>query len=1001
MPERGVLVAMSGISAKGEEWNKDRDGYTLVRNGTGATMVVHPRIPVSTYRIQLNHSCTFRDVVKRVSYLHDLGITDLYCSPYFASVPGSMHGYDVVDPTVLNPEIGTEEDYGAMVSELHQRGMGQLLDVVPNHMSIALQINRWWQDVLENGPSSTYASFFDIDWASLKAELRDKVLLPILVDHYGVVLEDQQLHLAYENGRFLIRYYQHCLPIGPKSSARILSHQLDSLKEKAGAAHSDVLELESIITALRHLPSRHDRTPESIAELYREKEITRRRLATLVESSATIRMFIEENVHRFNGTKGDPASFDLLDELLSRQAYRLCDWRVASEEINYRRFFDINELAAIRMENPAVFAETHTLLLRLVKDGAVSGLRIDHVDGLYDPADYLNKLQEWARKELSATAPTQQPLYVVVEKILAVNEELPANWPVNGTTGYEFLNWLNALFVDRAAERAFDNMYARLMGSHEPFEELTYRCKQLIMQASLSSELNVLGHQLDLLSERGRRSRDFTLNSLTHALKEIIACFPVYRTYMTGEPDGVLTRDRTFVWQAVTKAKRRNPAVSGLVFDFVRNLLLGTSTLSDLYREECLKFVTKFQQTTSPVTAKGIEDTAFYRYNRFVSLNEVGSDPQQFGITPELVHRQLQGRRARWPAALSTTSTHDTKRSEDVRARLNVLSEMPKHWNDHVARWKKANRRFKAEVQGESVPGQNEEYLLYQTLMGAWPLERTDQEDYARFIERIQAYMIKAAKEAKQHTSWVSPDVEYEDALGAFVAKVLDRSAPNAFLEDFLPFQEGIAQVGIYNSLSQLLIKIAAPGVPDFYQGTELWDFSLVDPDNRRPVDFDARAHLLEEMKPACESGSRPALIRDLLDHRMDGRIKMFVTMEGLRYRRDHSAMFQHGDYVPLDRFGEKRDHIFAFGRLHEGAAVVVAVPRLLTSVLPDGVTTPLGEKVWTNTQVVMPAWKERTSFRNHFTGEIILTTTSEGKQVAQAGELFNTFPIALLEKES
>lgn len=963
--------------------------------------IIHPRIPVSTYRIQLNHSCTFRDVAKRVSYLHDLGITDLYCSPYFACVPGSMHGYDVVDPTILNPEIGAEDDYRAMVSELHQYGMGQLLDVVPNHMSIALQINRWWQDVLENGPSSIYASFFDIDWAPLKAELRDKVLLPILGDHYGIVLEDQQLKLAHENGRFLIRYHNHCLPVGPKSSAMILSHQLETLKQKTDVAHSDVLELESIITALRHLPSRHDRTPESIAELYREKEITRRRLATLIERSPTIRTFIDENVRRFNGTKGDPGSFDLLDGLLNRQAYRLADWRVASEEINYRRFFDINELAAIRMENPAVFAETHALLLRLVKDGAVTGLRIDHVDGLYDPADYLNKLQEWARKELSTAALTRQPLYVVVEKILAFNEELPANWPVNGTTGYEILRWLNALFVDRAAERAFDNMYARLIGTHEPFEELTYRCKQLIMQASLSSELNVLGHQLNLLSERDRRSRDFTLNSLTHAIEEIIACFPVYRTYMTGDTEGVLMRDRTFVSQAVTKAKRRNPAVSGLVFDLVRDLLLGTSNLSDIHREECLKFVTKFQQTTSPVTAKGVEDTAFYRYNRFVSLNEVGSDPQQFGITPDLVHRQLKERQARWPAALSTTSTHDTKRSEDVRARLNVLSEMPKHWNDHVTRWKRVNRRFKTEVHGETVPGQNEEYLLYQSLMGAWPLERMNQEGYARFIDRIQAYMIKAVKEAKQRTSWVSPDAEYEEALVAFVGKVLDQSGPNAFLDDFLPFQEEIAQIGVYNSLSQLMIKIAAPGVPDFYQGTELWDFSLVDPDNRRPVDFDARARLVADLKKACESGSRPTLIRDLVDHRMDGRIKMFVTMEGLRYRRDHSKVFQHGDYVPLDGIGEKRDYIFAFGRLHEGETVVVAVPRLLTSVLPDVVTTPLGEKVWTNTQVIMPAWKERTSFRNHFTGEILLTTTTEGKQVVQAGELFNTFPVALLEKES
>lgn len=948
----------------------------------------------------MNRTCTFRDVTARVAYLHALGITDLYCSPYFASVPGSMHGYDVVDPTILNPEIGTEEDYRALVAELHQREMGQLLDVVPNHMSIALQINRWWQDVLENGPSSTYASFFDIDWVPLKAELLDKVLLPILGDHYGVVLENQQLQLGYEEGHFILRYADHHLPIGPKSAAMILSYRLDPLKQKIGADHADLLELESIITALRHLPSRHERSPETIAERYREKEITRRRLKVLTGQSEAIKTFIEDNVRRFNGITGDPRSFDLLDELLNAQAYRLANWRVASEEINYRRFFDINELAAIRMEHPAVFAETHTLLLRLVKEGAVTGLRIDHVDGLYDPADYLIKLQEWARKELTPDNPVAQPLYVVVEKILAVNEELPSNWPVYGTTGYEFVNWTNALFVDRTAERAFDAMYGRVIGRIEPFEELTYRCKQLIMQASLSSDLNVLGHQLNVLSERDRRSRDFTLNSLIHAIEEIIACFPVYRTYMTGGTDGILERDRTFVWQAVAKAKRRNPAVSGLVFDFVRDLLLGASNLTELHREECLRFVKKFQQTTSPVTAKGIEDTAFYRFHRFVSLNEVGADPQQFGITPNLVHQQFKGRQARWSAALSATSTHDTKRSEDVRARLNVLSEVPKRWNDHVVRWRKANRRFKSEVQGETAPGQNEEYLLYQTLLGAWPLERMDEDAYAQFVERIQRYMIKAVKEAKQLTSWVSPDSEYEEALGTFVGKILDRSESNAFLEDFLPFQEEIAQFGLYNSLSQVLLKIAAPGVPDFYQGTELWDFSLVDPDNRRPVDYEKRARWLAELKTASESTARRTLMGELVEHRLDGRIKMFVTAEGLRYRKEHAQLFQRGDYVPLEGIGVQREHIFAFARIFEGEALVAAVPRLVTSIVPAAMTPPLGEKIWADTHIVMPAWKDGTIFRNRFTGEELSTASREGKQVIPAGGLFNIFPVALLEKQ-
>ena len=964
----------------------------------------HHRIPVSTYRIQLNKTFTFRDVAKIVPYLHDLGITDLYCSPYFTAVPGSMHGYDIVDPTTLNPEIGTEEDYRAMVSELHLRGMGQLLDVVPNHMGITQQLNGWWQDVLENGPSSPYASFFDIDWDPLKLELREKVLLPILGDQYGVVLENQELQLVYQDGRFIVQYYDHCLPVAPKPSALILAHRLPALTQELGVNDSHVMELESLITALKHLPSRQDRAPDAVAERYREKEIIKRRLSALVSGSEPIRLFLQENVCVINGTKGDPRSFDLLDQILNDQAYRLAYWRVAAEEINYRRFFDINELAAIRMEIPAVFEETHKLILRLVKDGAVTGLRIDHVDGLYDPADYLQKLQHWARKELPLTSEsTDKPLYVLVEKILGVNEQIPANWPVFGTTGYDFLGWLNELFVDRTHERAFDAIYTRFIGGDEPFDELTYRCKQLIMQASMASELSVLGHQLDRLSERDRRSRDFTLNSLTHAIQEIIACFPVYRTYMTGAPDGILDRDRMFVWQAVTQAKRRNPAVSGLVFDFVRELLLKPSDQTESDREGRLKFVTKFQQMTSPVTAKGIEDTAFYRYHRFISLNEVGSNPQQFGITPSLVHHQWIARQEHRSTSLSTTSTHDTKRSEDVRARLNVLSEIPKRWKNHVMRWQKLNRRFKMPASGhESVPGRNEEYLLYQTVLGVWPLEPMNEQAYARFVDRIQVYMNKAVKEAKEHTSWVSPDGEYEEALKQFIAKVLDRSSSNAFLDDFLPFQEDVARYGLYNSLSQVLAKIAAPGVPDLYQGSELWDFSLVDPDNRKPVDFAERARLLAELNKASATASgRMAVIEDLFAQRADGRIKLFFAAEALRYRRDHRALFLSGEYVPLEASGDKSEHLFAFARIHGEGSIVTVIPRLLTRVIPDVSVPPLGAAVWGETWLSVPAVREGTNFRDIFTGAVLSTITRDERQVLPVSEILLRSPVAWLERVS
>lgn len=960
-----------------------------------------PRIPVATYRIQLNRTFRFQHATQLVPYLNELGITDLYCSPYFRAVPGSMHGYDVVDPTTLNPEIGTEDDYRAMIDELHRRGMGHLLDVVPNHMGVTQQINAWWQDVLENGPGSRYASFFDIDWDPLKLELRNKVLLPILGNQYGVVLEDQELQIEYQDGRYIIRYYDHCLPVAPKASVRILSHRLKELVEAEGPESPHVMELESIITALTRLPPRDARDPAAVVERYREKEVVRRRLSALLESNATIRSFLDENVRQINGIKGDPHSFDLLDDLLNDQAYRLADWRVAAEEINYRRFFDINELAALRMENPEVFEATHQLVFRLLKEGAVTGLRIDHVDGLYDPADYLQKLQAWVRREWPEVGESEsRPLYLLVEKILGTNERIPETWTVHGTTGYEFLALVNGLFVNRANERAVDAAYTRFVDTEEPFEELAYRCKQLIMNVAMASELNVLGHQLNRLSERDRRSQDYTLNSLTHAIREIIACFPVYRTYITGAPEGILDRDRAFIWQAVTRAKRRNPALSGSVFDFVRDLLLQPADAHKAHDEERLRFVMKFQQTTSPVTAKGIEDTAFYRYYRLVSLNEVGADPQHFGVTPTMAHQQLKERQGRWPATLSTTATHDTKRGEDVRMRIAVLSEMPRLWSQRVTQWSKSNRKWKVSGEPGLMPTSNDEYLLYQTLLGAWPLTQLDEQQHEEFCARIQNYMNKAIREAKVHTSWINPDHEYEEAMRQFVAGVLNRSDAKDFLDDFLPFQRRIAQYGIYNSLAQLLIKITAPGVPDFYQGTEFWDLNLVDPDNRRPVDYGMRQTVLASLRSAGESAqARQALLHDLLTHRADGRIKLWLTTEGLRYRQAHAGLFQQGEYVPLQLFGPKREHLFAFARIHGDQAVVVVVPRLLTGVIEDPAALPVGEKVWGDTRVMMPSWKEGSPFRNVLTGSQLVTMSDDGRQTIAAAEILKDCPVALVER--
>jgi (1->4)-alpha-D-glucan 1-alpha-D-glucosylmutase len=957
---------------------------------------IGPRVPVATYRLQFNRFFPFKAATGIVPYLNALGVTDCYASPYLKAIPGSMHGYDVVDPTVLNPELGTEADYREFIRTLQAHDMGHILDVVPNHMGIAQSANAWWLDVLENGSGSRFAHLFDIDWHPVKRELENKVLLPVLGDLYGTVLENQEIMLVYEEGRFFIRYYDHRLPIAPESSVMVLGYRLDELIAQAGASSPPIQEWQSIITALRNLPSRTEADPQRVEERYREKEIIRQRLATLVRDSSAIAGFLEHKVRLFNGIKGDPRSFDLLDALLNDQVYRLAYWRVAAEEVNYRRFFDINELAAIRMEDGEVMKESHALVFRLVKEGCVTGLRIDHVDGLSDPGGYLRQWQAWAQCEVL------RPLFLVVEKILGKDEPLPETWPVSGTTGYDFLNLVNGLFVHAGHERTMDEFYARFIRRRISFEELAYESKKLIMRASMASEINVLGHQLNLLSERDRRSRDFTLNSLTHAIREIIACFPVYRTYVTDGPEPLLDRDRAYIRLAVARAKRRNPALSSLVFDFVRSLLLkewDERTQQD--RRDQLRFVMKFQQMTSPVTAKGIEDTAFYNYNRLVSLNEVGGDPQQFGVTLATFHKRMRERQAYWPSSLSATSTHDTKRSEDARARINILSEIPREWKAHVTRWAKFNINYKADVEGQLVPDRNEEYLLYQTLVGTWPLTSLDDAQYRAFCDRIQEYMSKALKEAKVHTSWVNQDLAYEGAARQFVESILDRTRPNPFLDDFLPFQERIAHAGMWNSLAQVVLKITAPGIPDFYQGSELWDFSVVDPDNRRPVDYAMRASMLADLRRAraeCGPDAR-RLVHALLDQRTNGKIKLYTTMTALNYRLANRALFQNGEYIPLDCQGSKQDHVCAFARLHGEQATVTVVPRLVASLADDPKRPPVGSDTWGDTWVIVPSWRAGSPYRNLFTGENMSSQTVGERQMLPVAELLRECPVALWER--
>jgi (1->4)-alpha-D-glucan 1-alpha-D-glucosylmutase len=920
-------------------------------------------------------------------------MSDAYTSPYLRAVPGSAHGYDVVDPTTLNPDLGSAADYDEFIAALSRHGMGHILDVVPNHMGIGASANAWWLDVLENGPSSPYAAFFDIDWYPVKVELNEKVLLPILGDQYGRSLENQEITLGFSDGAFVVRYFDHTLPVAPKSYVRIVTHRLDELIARLGADDPHVQEIQSIATALGHLPARSRQDPASISERYREKEIVKKRLAGVVRENPDVAAFIAENVRIFNGVKGQPRSFDLLDALLSEQAYRLAYWRVASEEINYRRFFDVNELAAIRVEYPEVFHKTHGLILDLLRRGAVTGLRIDHVDGLYDPGAYLRQL----RAAAPGAGELARPIFLVVEKILGPSEQIPDDWPVDGTTGYEFLALVNGLFVDGANDRVMSAVYARFTGVHARFEELAYQSRQLIMRTSMASEINVLGHHLDLLSERNRRSRDFTLNSLTHAIREIIANFPVYRTYVSADPqETVSDRDRAYIRLAVAKAKRRNPALSGLVFDFVRDLLLKVPDDGAASGPgDHIALLMKFQQTTSPVTAKGVEDTALYLYNRLLSLNEVGSDPERFGVEPAAFHAAMQDRRTRWPHGLSATATHDTKRGEDVRARLNVLSEIPKEWRSHLTRWHRLNRKRKLLVDDQLAPGPNVEHFLYQTLLGTWPFSEMTEPDRRDYHDRIQSYMVKALREAKTHTSWISPNQAYEDAVSRFITAVLDRARSPAFLDDFSAFAGRVSQLGIYNSLAQLLLKIAAPGVPDFYQGTEFWDLSLVDPDNRRPVDYTARARVQEHLLGGAD---RAELVRELLQSRRDGRIKLYLTMTALRYRREQADSFLRGAYIPLEAAGPQARHLCGFARTYEDQRVIAVVPRLVAGLLPDADTLPLGSEVWGNTGLLLPDALAGARYHHLFTGETLAESRINGRPALMMSEMFATFPAALLE---
>ncbi|MGD1065183.1 MAG: malto-oligosyltrehalose synthase [Vulcanimicrobiaceae bacterium] len=918
--------------------------------------------PRATYRLQFHAGFRFTDAIAIIPYLARLGISHVYASPYLKARAGSTHGYDIVDHTALNPEIGARPDYDAFVAALRAHGMGHILDFVPNHMGVGGSDNAWWLDLLTWGPYSHYADYFDVDWEPLRPQLRGKVMLPFLGRRYGEVLDAGELRLAYADGAFALHYYEHTFPLTPPSYALLLER----------AKPADLRAFARLFAALDDMANHVERR-DAAASLQRLLEETQGGNARALAGQLDAERTSEEGKA-------------LLDRVVQEQHWRPTSWRVAGEEINYRRFFDINGLAALRMEHAAAFADAHALVFALIERGQLDGLRLDHVDGLFDPLGYCDLLR--SRAELLG-----QPMYLVVEKILAAHEELRARWHVDGTTGYEFMNAVTGLFVDARNEAPFTRAYERFTGDRAAFEEVALAAKRLILVTALAGERNVLALRLDRIAQQDPRTRDFTLGALTRALFNTIVAFPVYRTYVRG--DEVDDEDRNHVTWAIGRAAGFDISGERDVYTFLQRVLL-LETDDPAMRLRYLDFAMRFQQLTSPVAAKGVEDTAFYRSVRLVALNEVGGDPGRFGTPPAEFHRQNARRAARRPYAMLATATHDAKRGEDVRARLAVLSEMPVAWRAAIARWSRLNRRHRTTTPTGHLPAERAEYLLYQTIVGAWPIELLDgdldPDALSAFAERVAAYLVKAAREAKQETSWANPNEAYEAALDRLVRGVLDPVRSRAFLESVRAFVSDLAPAALSNSLAQTLLKLASPGMPDTYQGAELWDLSLVDPDNRRPVDFAARERALQEMDDALARGtSRANLAVELLRAWPDGRVKLYLMATVLRHVAA-SADWPERGYAPLSAVGAAADHVVAFRR---GDAVIVTTRLPYTLA---GSALPLAE-LWSDAAIPLgddaPA-----KYRNVLTGEVIATEQEASGRRLSLATILRSLPTAMLVPE-
>ncbi|MDO3377339.1 malto-oligosyltrehalose synthase [Geoalkalibacter halelectricus] len=923
------------------------------------------RIPRATYRIQFTPEFTFGKARAIVPYLRALGIDTLYASPIFRARTGSTHGYDVADMNALNPELGGSDDFTLLAEEIRRREMGWLQDIVPNHMAFDAQ-NPMLVDVLENGPHSRYFRTFDIDWEHPLESLRGRVLAPFLGSFYGDALERGEIRLGYDGEGFFAAYFNQRYPLRIDSYLEVLTHCHPPLRRRLGSNHPDHIQFMGVLYLLKTLASGPTR------DRYEQIKFIKQTLWNLYQGNEIIHDQLDLSLAEFNGTPDQPESFALLDALLNQQYFRLSFWKVASEELNYRRFFSINDLISLCIEEKEVFEHCHGLVLKLVRQGHVSGLRIDHIDGLYDPPQYLERL--------AAAAPGA---YVVVEKILEAGENLPRAWAAQGTTGYDFLNQALGVLCDRKQERRLTSIYHRFANPGGRCEELAGAKKRLIIERHMLGDIDNLATLLKSFAARYRYGSDLTRHALHRALIEVMVEMPVYRTYLT--PRRKAEEGRGYLRQALRRALRNNPGLANEL-GFLQ-CILPLEMSRDLPAEErqaWQSFVLRFQQFTGPLMAKGIEDTLLYVYNRLICLNEVGGAPQHFGVTPADFHKFNQSRARHWPHTLNATATHDTKRGEDTRVRIAVLSELPQEWERRLREWSRRNAPLKKRVRRRLVPDKNDEYFLYQTLLGSYPLADADLETYP---VRIRDYAIKAVREAKVHTGWLKPDSAYEDAYLAFIDGLFGQG--HGFFEDFLPFQETIAFYGMLNGLAQVLLKSTCPGAPDFYQGCEFWDLSLVDPDNRRPVDYEARRRALEGLNKAFARDTAK-LLAELRANWRDGRIKLYLTWRCLQARAQAPALFCDGDYLPLETRGAAAANLIAYARRGADQTALVVVPRLPTQLVEPG-CWPLGAGIWGDTQIILPEgvagpWRDFLSGRD-----------LEGAGALNVGPLLQDLPLALL----